>query len=303
MEEELVLFENDDGGKVPDGLVVDDGAGQVFIQEAFYVEWNVFVLEGFDGFWVNDLGAVVGHFDNFFVVEFADDFGMGEYFWVGVHDAFNIFPDGEGGGIEEVGEDGGGVVAAFAAEGGAFVFCGATDEALGDEHAIVVEQGAHLGFDAFAGVVVVDVGIAVGVVCAEDVAYVDPGVRDFGMVEVGADDGGGEQFADADYLVVIVVKFAYGSVVEKPFYFGEEIEQGFFAAVVLEQFGIDGEVFLFDGIEEGQGLFLFFIIKGVDDLFQFIGGFAHGRDDDDEWLTGVGGEQGGKVLNSFYTVD
>ena len=91
VQQNLVLLDDDNRREVLQSLVMNDGPGQCCIQETFYLQWNAFILERFDGFWVDDLCAVVSHFNDFVVIQFADEAGGGEKFGVGIVSATKQF--------------------------------------------------------------------------------------------------------------------------------------------------------------------------------------------------------------------
>ena len=199
----LVFFEDVEGGEgVDGGEGTDDGAGGEGVEEGFDVELDVFVLDGFDGFGVDDTGAVVGQFDGFVVRDLFYLDGIGEVFGVGIEKSGNVFPDGHALGIETVGEYRGTVVAAFAAEGGGVAVGTAGNEALGDDEGLGAELG---GVDVALGSGEVDIAFAVLVVGVDKGADVYPLVVEADAVEIVADDGGGDEFTVADGLAVVEV--------------------------------------------------------------------------------------------------
>ncbi len=93
---------------------------------------------------MDDLCTIIGHLYDFIVIQLAQDSGIGELFGVGVHDALHVLPDGLSFCIQQVGEDGGGIIAAFAAKRCAFVFIRGADKSLGHDHIVLFEQGGDL---------------------------------------------------------------------------------------------------------------------------------------------------------------
>ena len=201
---------------------MDDRSGEGGVEEAFYQERDVFILERFDGFGMDDLCAIIGHFDDLVVVELAEDDGVRELSRVRIHNAFNIFPDRQAFGIEHGGENGGGIIAAFTAKRRAFVIRSGADESLGHDHLCGLEERQDLLVDLLFGVFPVDDGVTEIGIRAEDIPDVDPLVIDPGFGEVGADDRSGQQLANTDDLVIIVIVIFRRLIMEQPFDLREE---------------------------------------------------------------------------------
>src|SRR6185437_14750089 len=182
----LVLFEDDDGWKPFHRIVVDHRARQRGIEKALYIKWDILVLQRFDGLGMDDLGTIIGHLDDLVIVEFAEDLRVGKLFGIGIHHPFHILPDGQAFRVEQVGKDRGGIVAAFAAEGGAFVVLRRADESLREDHVVLAEERDDIDFDPLSRNLHIDGGIAEIGVGAEDIANIDPLVADAGLGEESA---------------------------------------------------------------------------------------------------------------------
>ena len=93
---------------------------------------------------MNDLRAVISHLDHFIVIQLAHQLCIGKFFGIGIHHTFHILPYHLAFGIQQVGEYGGGIITAFAAQGGAFVFAGRADKALGNDALALLQKKKNL---------------------------------------------------------------------------------------------------------------------------------------------------------------
>ncbi len=90
---------------------------------------------------------------------------IGKLFGIGIHHAFHIFPDGLAFCIEEVGEDGSGVIAAFAAESGAFVLVGGADESLCEHDIGLLKKWNYVFLHTLAGEFPIDGSVPEIIIC------------------------------------------------------------------------------------------------------------------------------------------
>src|SRR6185312_13583217 len=204
---------------------MDLGAGKGRVEEAFYQERDFVVLQRFYRLRMDDLGAVIGHFDDLIVVQLPKDDGIRELFRVRVHDALDILPDREAFGAGHGGKNGSGIIAAFAAEGSTFVFSSGADKPLRYDHFLRFEKRQYLAADLLSRIIPVDGGVTEVGVGTDDVPNVDPLVADPGFGEVGAHDAGGQQFTHADDLVVIIIEVPHRLVMQEPLDLGKKIFQ------------------------------------------------------------------------------
>lgn len=122
-------------------------------------------------------------------------------FWVGIHYAWYVFPDGYAFGIKEVCEDCGCVVGAFAAECCSLVGFSASEEALSYGELFVEECFAaevEADFHIYVGVAVVGIG-------DDAVADVNPFGWGADVAEICGYDGCREEFAERDNAVIFKV--------------------------------------------------------------------------------------------------
>ncbi len=99
------------------------------------------MLQRLNGFGMDHLCSVVGHFHHLPVIQLLQAHGVRKEFGVCVHHAFRVFPDSGLCCIRQVGKKSGGIIAAFAAQGSALVLVSGSDESLCDKHIMPVEGG------------------------------------------------------------------------------------------------------------------------------------------------------------------
>ena len=87
----------------------------VGVEERLYLEGDPLVLQWLDGLWVDDGCPIESQLNGFGIGDMRQLDSIIEAFRVGVEQAIDILPDGDFFGVEAVGEDGCGVVGAFAA--------------------------------------------------------------------------------------------------------------------------------------------------------------------------------------------
>lgn len=280
-EENLVILKDIERCLRQDGVEgADDGAFALGGDERLDEETDALVLERFDSFWVDDAGSVVGELNGLVVWYLRDTYGVGEEFRVGVEETVHILPNGETFGVETIGEDGGGVVAALAAEGGGEAVVVGGDKPLGyNEREASEGIGERLRIEL--GLRPIHVAVAVVVVGGDDRTDVDPLVGETQEVEIFADNGGRDEFAERNRLVVVEIvvrgrdEHLMTDAVEKGRNLGE-----YGVVRVWEESRHDVPVVVAQGLPERR-----LLIVGEDagdELLELIGGFAHGGDDDDE---------------------
>ena len=301
-EKGLVALEDVEGCEGTDGGEgTDDGAWGMGVEERADVKLDIFVLDGFDGFGVDDAGTVVGQFDGFVVGDLLYFDCVGEVFGVRVEESGDVFPDGHAFGIEAVGQDGGAVVAAFAAEGGGVAIGAASNEALGDDDG-VLGNGQDEAVGVALGGSKVNDAFAVLVVGGYDLADIYPLVCETDGVEEVTDDGGGDKFTETDGLAVveIVGGGCEGALLLK---LGKEAVQISVDGMggVGEEVADDGEVVLAVLVEEGR-----MVSHGTHarhQLLEEVGGFAHGGYDDHKGTVVLVSHDGSHVAHGCGTVD
>ncbi len=139
----------------------------------------------------------------------------------------------------------------------------------------------------------IDFCLAPSVVGTQTFGHIEQDIIDAEAVESVTDNTGGDEFAVGDYLVVVIV-------VEAVISFGERIVgHSLYDIAQLVDEGMD--FVLQESVSDGEevacdiGVVVLnacqFIVRllqvgsqsSVDDSFEGVGCFAHGRDDDDEW--------------------
>ncbi len=106
----LIVFKNESGKQTESFCRGDFRAGSFGVEEGAYAEGDVFVLERFDGFGMDDGGSVVRQFDGVRVGQAREELGIRETFRIGVQYTRNIFPDGYFFRVERMSKYGGGIV-------------------------------------------------------------------------------------------------------------------------------------------------------------------------------------------------
>ena len=114
------------------GVVGDYRTWLGWVNKRFYVKWYSFVLQWFNGFWMNDRCSTIAEFNSLFIRKNRYDLNVVVEFWVGIHYARHVFPDSYSFGIEKVGEDCSCIVGAFATESCGLIGSCASEEALSD---------------------------------------------------------------------------------------------------------------------------------------------------------------------------
>src|SRR5581483_717635 len=89
---------------------------------------------------------------------------------------------------------------------------------------------------------------------------------------------------------------------QQPFYLGKKINQLLQRLVKGGNQQVFGRVYmvLFDGIEQTQRFLLVVAVKRFHHFFERIGGFAHGRNNDEQLLAAVRMKYMTYLLNPFY---
>src|SRR5690348_45849 len=100
-------------------------------------------------------------------------------FWVSIHHAIHIFPYCYTFRIQDVCKNGCGIIAALAAKRGAFVFIGAADKPLRKDKIIFFKKRNNRVFNLFGGYLPVNSCIAKIIICAKQVSYIYPFIRNF----------------------------------------------------------------------------------------------------------------------------
>ena len=201
-------------------IVADNGALGLGMDKGADVERDAHVLEGLDGLGVDDRSAIVGQLDGLVVGYLVDFNRVREKLRVGVEETRHILPDGNAFGPKAVGQDGGAVVGAFATQGGGGRKVGiedgelvtvalllrTSDEPLSDNHldGFLAPVG-YSGIDSLLGGCPVDTPFAEMAVRDDHLSGIDPLSADSMMVKTMGDDGGGEQLAEGDHLVVVEI--------------------------------------------------------------------------------------------------
>ena len=147
------------------------------------------------------LGAVVGQLGGLGVGDFVQHFGVGHQARVGAHDAIDVGPDPELGGVERGGQNRRRKIGAAASERGGASIGGGAVEAGDDGHDAALEQRQQAGARLHPR------GLHQRRSVAEDGVGDDdlPGVHGFGGRAFGdqvlGDQNGGEAFADGDAFI------------------------------------------------------------------------------------------------------
>ena len=92
---------------------------------------------------MNDACAVVTQFERFCVVDFWDCDRLGVTLGVGVHHAWDVFPNGHARGTHRHSKKGSAVIGAFPPQRARAAVGVSPDEALGDHHVGLVHAGAQ----------------------------------------------------------------------------------------------------------------------------------------------------------------
>lgn len=169
-------------------------------------------------------------------------------------------------------------------------FCRSSDESLCD----IVSGWSllHEAVQEMCGLSHIDLRFAPSVVGTETFGHVEQDIVDAGAIESVTDNTSGDEFSVGDNLVVVivveaVVSFGEDIVAHGLYYFAYLIEEEL--NLVLQESVADGEEVSCDGVVVLLNVCEFFFRlssvgrkSSVDDSFEGVGCFTHGRDDDDE---------------------
>src|SRR5450432_3238262 len=132
MHQYLVFLQNEDRRQALYAFFMDDRSGQGGIEKTFYIKRNALVLQRLDGFWMDHLRTVIGHFDHLVITQLTDEPGFRELFGIGIHDPFHVLPDGLALRIQQISKYGCRVIAALSPQSSTLIFRSGPYKALGD---------------------------------------------------------------------------------------------------------------------------------------------------------------------------
>ena len=304
VEEGELLQRGDAGGAGLRGAaLVDAGAVGVGVHRAADPQDDLVLDERDHGPRVEHAGAEVGELERLLIRHAGDRVGVAQDRGVAGHDAGDVGPDLDLAGREGAGEEGGGVVGAVAAEGGAAAVGGGAEEAGvdGDRVAPGGAQGVQAGLAGG----VVDEGGAEAVVGDEPVAGVDEDGGLAGDGEQGGEDAGAEALAEGEHEVeglrgALAQEGDAGEHLAQRDQQGGDVDRdvggvaglggvGVVGAAAQElgegaEAGVDGEAG--DAVDErvgGEGVAARGGLGGVDEP---VGAVTHRRDDDGDGAEG-----------------
>lgn len=150
---------------------------------------------------MKNFGTAGGEGMSFIIAQVMKEPGFGRVVRIGSVNAVHVGPDDEFCGVEDVGDEGAGVVGTVAAESGDAAVGSGADEAGDDGDEPGVEQGEKNGATALFGLFEVRLGVAEGVAGKDEIGGSDGNGGDAGCFEGGGKEAGAETFAEGSEAI------------------------------------------------------------------------------------------------------
>ena len=208
---------------------------------------------------------------------------VAEYARVGIQDSRYIFPDGNTAGIQQITHHGCRIVRTFAPERGRIAVRISTDKSLSDADAFAAS--GYRRSNSFLRIVHPHIGCPEITVGNQQLTHIEPGMVDTPLGKIGRNDPGRKNLS-VRYQPVVPAVVVVAHIIDNHLLQFFQIATDRLSSVVgiVEQFADYPGVVLLHFPEFTQRSIVVALHKMRQYFFHGIGGFAHSRDDDEQFI-------------------